>query len=292
MTDNTQLAQRLAEILRNLYQGEILDKHALAATYSVTERTIYRDLQRLGEVVQTRPDGRYELHPDYRCKIQPKHLDALATLLGAQDLLPDSSMQFLWPLLNKASNQERTSYLVKGHAYEHAKASNQLFNQLDSAIAQHQYCQLHYKDKTRTLAPYRLINHRGIWYLAATENGQLKTYTLNRCSAPLPTGETFTPNPATQTCIDESDGIWFGDTQPVTLQITGMAMYYFKRRNLLPQQTLLGETAEHLFVQTAMRHPDQILPIIRYWLPHVRVMEPASLADALKQSLAEGLEQL
>ena len=69
-------------------------------------------------------------------------------------------------------------------------------------------------------------------------------------------------------------------------------MYYFKRRNLLPQQTLLGETAEHLFVQTAMRHPDQILPIIRYWLPHVRVMEPASLADALKQSLAEGLEQL
>lgn len=44
------LAQRLAEILRLLYLGEQPDRQQLAERFGVSERTIYRDLSRLGKV--------------------------------------------------------------------------------------------------------------------------------------------------------------------------------------------------------------------------------------------------
>lgn len=45
------LAQHLAEILRLLYLGEQPDHQQLAERFGVSERTIYRDLSRLGDVV-------------------------------------------------------------------------------------------------------------------------------------------------------------------------------------------------------------------------------------------------
>ncbi|WP_421339118.1 HTH domain-containing protein [Aeromonas veronii] len=45
------LALRLAEILRLLHLGEQPDRHYLAERFGVSERTIYRDLNRLGDVV-------------------------------------------------------------------------------------------------------------------------------------------------------------------------------------------------------------------------------------------------
>ncbi|MBY0418970.1 MAG: WYL domain-containing protein, partial [Pararheinheimera sp.] len=39
---------------------------------------------------------------------------------------------------------------------------------LDAAIKDNKICTIHYKGKSRTVHPYRLMNLKGVWYLAAT----------------------------------------------------------------------------------------------------------------------------
>ena len=50
-SDHDSLAYRLAGVLLKLNQGESLVLDDLAAEYGVSERTIYRDLNRLGGIV-------------------------------------------------------------------------------------------------------------------------------------------------------------------------------------------------------------------------------------------------
>ena len=48
--DGTQkLAHRISEIIRRLYAGETLQRDALVAEFAVSERTIFRDLNRLSD---------------------------------------------------------------------------------------------------------------------------------------------------------------------------------------------------------------------------------------------------
>lgn len=282
-----QLARRLGIMLERLYQGKTLDRQTLATEFGVVERTVYRDLQRLGEMVSMREDGLYELDPRYGCRIQPRHLQALVTLLGAEELFPGSGADFLLPLLRDRSTQ---AYLVKGPAYEHERVSNLEFQQLDDAISQRRYCRMVYANKPRTIAPYRLVNQYGIWYLVAMEGDTLKTFTLQRCSHLGMEPANYPYDPAIDAEITHADSIWFGHKTLVTLRVTGMAMYYFRRRDLVPSQTTVEATDDHLLIQTEIRAPDQILPIVRYWIPHVRIVSPDHYATRLRQTLMQYLD--
>ena len=56
-TKHELLADRLARILMHLYQGAVLTKEQLAEEFNVTTRTIYRDLGRLGPILDELPNG-------------------------------------------------------------------------------------------------------------------------------------------------------------------------------------------------------------------------------------------
>ncbi len=287
MADNEQLARRLGIMLERLYQRQALDRQILAVEFGVTERTIYRDLQRLGDIICLREDGLYELAPGFGCRIEPRHLQALVTLLGSDGLFPEHGTGFLLPLLD---GDRARSYLVKGPAYEHERASNRAFQTLDDAIRDRLQCHIVYADKARTIAPYRLVNQHGIWYLVAMDAGVLKTFTLQRCTHLAVTATPYLPDPAIDAEITHADSIWFGPKTLVTLRVTGMAMYYFRRRDLVPSQTTVEEADDHLLIRTEIRNPEQILPIVRYWIPHVRIVSPADYATRLHRTLTHYLD--
>lgn len=288
-SEHDTLARRLAEILLKLNQGEAFARTELAEQFGVSERTIYRDLNRLGGIVERLQNGNYQLAPEYRGKLQPKDLEAFAKLTGVNQLFPNSSQRFLLALLDTLS---QSSYLVKGQHYERLKPQSPHFAQLDSAIRQHLRCHLNYADKRRTLEPYRLINNKGIWYLAATENSQLKAFSLSRISLLQITDEHFTPNTAVQQEIEEEDDIWFSqDKTEVLLSIGPTIAYYFQRRKLLPRQETIRELENGgIILSSQISHANQILPIIRYWLPHARILEPAWLQERLENELKSYLQ--
>jgi len=278
------LAYRLAGILLKLNQGDSLDVDDLAAEYGVSGRTIYRDINRLGGVIDQDTDGRYRLAAEYRGKLSTRDLENFAKLVGVEDLFPQSGARFLVALLDTLS---QSSFLVRGHHYEALKPHDETFQQLDRAIREHQRCTLTYADKRRELEPYRLINSKGIWYLAATDAGTLKSFALSRISQLNVGDDSFAPSADIQRQIDEDDDVWFSQEKTeVLLSVAPQVAYYFKRRKLLPLQEIDKELENGgLIVSSRISDKNQILPLVRYWIPHVRILEPGWLKELLKQDI-------
>lgn len=283
------LAVRLAGILLQLNQGGSLCRYDLADKFGVSERTIYRDLSRLADVVVRLPDGRYQLAPEHQGKLQPRDLETFAKLTGVNRLFPNGGHRFFYSLLNP---DEHRNFLVKAHHHENGSPTDLQFQQLNNAIRQHLQCRLAYAEKPRTLFPYRLVNSKGIWYLAATENGQLKAFTLSRISLLHITDQTFVPQPQVHRQIEEDDDFWFSKTKTlVRLSVAPAISYYFLRRPVVPGQQIVQimESGE-LIVSSAISHANQILPTIRFWIPHVRILEPIWLEAQLNNDLKHYLQ--
>ena len=74
--------------------------------------------------------------------------------------------------------------------------------------------------------------------------------------------------------LDQEDSVWLGQKISVTLKVTGNAMGYFKRRQLVPKQMIVEESKDYLLVSTQVAHENQIYQL-RYWIPDVEILAPA-----------------
>lgn len=64
---------------------------------------------------------------------------------------------------------------------------------------------------------------------------------------------------------------------------------YFKRRRLIANQAIEKELEDGgLIVSAKVGHLNQILPIVRYWIPHIRIISPETLMEG---ELAEYLKR-
>ena len=281
------LANRLAQILVQLNQGEPVCRYDLADRFGVSERTIYRDLNRLGDVVEPGADGVYQLASHHRSSLSPADLQTFARISGVEQLFPANDRRSWLDLLKPGA----ASFLVRDGHFAAERPDNRDFRELGRAIEQQRCCQLSYTGKQRRVEPYRLIHNKGIWYLAATEDGRLKSFAFARIDALQVLDESFVPAPATRAQIENDDDIWFGEERlEVTVQVAASNAYYFLRRNVLPHQQLIEQQADgRLLLRCRVNHPNQLLPIIRYWIPHVRILEPAWLQQQLRDELTDYL---
>jgi hypothetical protein len=61
---------------------------------------------------------------------------------------------------------------------------------------------------------------------------------------------------------------------------------HFKQRQLLPEQHIIKELDDGgLLISSKVVNALQILPLVRYWIPHVRIVKPAELQDELEEEL-------
>lgn len=279
------LALRLAEMLLKLNQGQALSRRELAEEFGVTERTVYRDLNRLGSAVDRRPDGRYEIAAAYRGKFQTKDLELLARLTGIDGLFPSDGFRTLPALLEKANE---SVFLVKGQQYDVAPPSGKMFYELASAVRQRVGCRITYGGKIRTVNPYRLVNHVGVWYLVAEQDEALRTFSLHRIEAFEILSRTFEQISRFVTDIQQNEDVWYGDADiEVTLSVAASAAHFFRRQKWVPRQEIVDQKPNgSLVVVSRVTSSKQIAATIRYWIPHVHVVKPAWLRDQIFVELA------
>lgn len=102
----------------------------------------------------------------------------------------------------------------------------------------------------------------------------------------------FTPDPQHHDYIDRKDDVWFTpDTTEVLLRVDSDVAHYFVRRATLPQQQHRQDADGSLLVTAHIGHLNQLLPLVRYWLPHVRILQPLAWHQALVQGLEQALAQ-
>ena len=62
---------------------------------------------------------------------------------------------------------------------------------------------------------------------------------------------------------------------------------YFKRRKLIANQVIEKELEDGgLILSAKVGHANQVLPIVRYWIPHIRIISPTGLQDEMEEELA------
>lgn len=288
------LVYRLAQILVKLNQGESLDPGDLAAEFGVNLRTIQRDLnQRFAYLPLTKVNGRYRLDPTFLGKLSTRDIERFASLAGVRGLFPSFSDDFLRDIFD---SQIQSALMVKGHNYEDLSGKEAQFRELERAIVGHRRVGFRYaKGETsksyRNLEPYKLLNLKGIWYLAARDAGKLKTFAFTRIDGLLVSEEAFEPDASVHQTLAAEDGIWFTeDRTEIVLKISKEVAGYFKRRKLIANQVIQMEFEDGgLIVSAVVGHPNQIVPVVRYWIPHIRIISPEGLQAELEKGLAEYL---
>lgn len=293
--EHDKLARRLTEILVKLNNGDKLDPQELAKDFGVNLRTIQRDLnERFAYLPLEKSDGCYRLDAAYLGKLTLHDLEHFAVLAGVHGLFPSLSDDFLRDVFD---SHIQSALLIKGYQYEDLSDKEPHFRQIEQAIIAHQHVSFTYRKdqgvKTYTNAlPYKLINHSGIWYLAAQDGGRLKAYSFGKIDHLQVHETTFTPDPAVHKTLLEEDSIWLNpDKKEIVLTITREAASYFRRRKLIANQLIEKELENGgLIVSAKVSHPNQILPIVRYWLPNVRIISPESLQTQMEQQLQDYLK--
>ncbi len=290
MKEHDKTAFRLASILIKLNEGEHPTIDELAVEYSVHRRTIQRDInERLSYLPLHKENGQISLDPSYLGKLSNDELRSFAALSGVKSLFPSLENTFLRRIFD---DTVRSAYLVKGHSYENISGKEETFKRIEEAIIDHKKMTFWYKSTQRTVEPYRLINQKGIWYLAAVED-KLKSFSVMKMFDPLITGEIFVPNSAITESIEQSDTQWIGtQTKEAVFQIDSEAATYFRRRNLIPDQKIEKELEDGgVIVSGRFTDDKQALTIVGYWLPHIRVLSPKTLHhefyNRLKNYLAD-----
>lgn len=286
------LAQRLSHILALLHQGNAIDKHELAQRFSVDLRTIERDLgERLRGIAERNDDGRWQLLRAARSTIPARYLHGYAQLIGSAHVFPDTSLCYLLEQLE--TPESGRTMRVQPTSHEDLREHSDHFVRLQIAIEQCHECRFTYKGKPRHAQPYRLIHKNGVWYLAAEEAGRLKNFSVALIDGlQVDDARPFTPKSANQHYIDGKDDIWFTEAcTEVLLRVAPTIAHYFNRRTLLPQQQQRLDNDGSLLVTSQINHINQLLPVVRYWLPHVRIISPADWQKDLEAQLRDYLNQ-
>lgn len=289
---------RLVQVLQRLNEGERLDPQTLAEEFNVSLRTIQRDLnERFAYLPLEKLDGRYSMDAAYLGgKLTFKDIQRFSTLAGLQGLFPVLDTEFLREMFDRRLQE---TLLIHGPQFEDSRDFLTSFRTLQQAIRDRRCVRFTYRKdaggKEVQGHPYRLVNHIGVWYLAATDqsdSGKPKAYTLGKISRLQVLDVTFEPDAKVQTMLEDEDSIWLNQNKPeAVLKVAAAVAQYFKRRKLIAGQQIVKELEDGgLLISGKFAHPNQIVPIVRYWVPHVRIVSPEDWQLALEQELQTYLD--
>lgn len=289
------LVRRLALILVKLNQGERLDPAQLALEFGVNLRTVQRDInERFSYLPLEKDQRKYYLNPAFLGKLTLKDIDRFAGLAGVKGLFPSLSEDFLREIFD---TRIQSALLVKGHSYEDLRGKEHSFKQLEQAIIARQTVGFKYQStdhlKDYVLEPHKLVNNKGIWYLVGRHDNKAKTFSFSKIEGLVTRDETFNYDDELDSVLKREDGVWLSE-QPVevVLMVDKSVAPYFKRRKLIANQVIEKELSNgDLILSTKVGHQNQVLPVVRYWIPGIRIISPAGMQDELDASLSNYLSR-
>ena len=289
------LAERLASILTKLNIGHQLSVQELAREFQVSTRTIERDFDRLNSylpLIQDAQTKKFYLESSYLGRFKLQDIKNFAQLSGINDLYPSLDISFLRELFD---NRASLVFSAKGYNFEDATQYAEHFKTLTGSIQKRQQIALFYRGQIRVVKPYRLIHHMGNWYLAAVRKQKFRVYRLGRiekiiCSRRL---SQFEHDQTVLQQLKDEDGIWFQhEKQEVILSVHPDVAIYFKQRRIFPEQAVLNESETgELVISCQIRHQKQLNPLVRYWIPYLKILKPEHLQQELDDSLQGYLKE-
>ena len=286
------LAKRLGLILTRLNTGERLTLADLSMEFNVTQRTLQRDFnERLNYLPIERDGSTYFIDVKYLGRQGKQDIKPILTMLGLSSIFPSfDALSF-----TRLNDNQVAPFLFRELKIEDVSSYEETFKLLTSAIQNNQIIRFCYKQKTyRDVNPYRLVNDRGWWYLAAIHNDTLKSYKVAQVSKVDVASQHFKRRKEVDDHVIDGSMIWLTDSPiEVVLRIDTSIASHFRNTNILPEQKLLKILDdESLLVTSTITNQKQIIPILKYWLPDIEILSPVELKQSLLYELQFSIDQL
>lgn len=288
------LAERLVNLIIRLNDGERLNIDSLTTDYQVSKRTIQRDFNRLSILNFAETGQYYRLDNNKQGYLGSKDIQRFASFASIQELLPELDRKFFLEHLQR-------SVLIKGFEYEDVKHRKDEFAQINHAIETGLVIEFDYRKvrkqntptKHHRLEPYQLLNKNGIWYVVGVKQGQQRIYCFTQISNLRLTETHFDCDEQVKAEIEGTDSLFFGNRiGEIVLQVSHQVAGYFERRNLLPnQETVRKLDNGDLLLASKQVHPREVMPIVQYWIPHIRIISPSGLQGQMEGIIGEYLNK-
>ncbi len=281
--EHDKLSTRLSQILIEFNNGDRVTIEDLAEEFGVSKRTIERDFVRFSYLPIIKENKEYYLENLAIGKLNFDDIKNFAIFSGVKSLFPSLTKQFLAEIITDKINK---AFLVSNSGFEDIEKKQEIFYNLTSAICDQKIINFFYNDKARVIKPYKLINTNGIWYLNATENEDIKTYTFSKIKSLKVTDEKFIQNINILKEIERNEINFLSSiTKEVHLEIDNSAKEYFLRKKVLSNMKIIDQTNEYFIVSTNVAFDDEILNIVKQWIPYIRIVFPFELQNKLQDTL-------
>lgn len=299
--DYDKILTRLTAILSKLNDGEALSVKELAKEFNTSDRTIQRDFnERLVSFPIYQENKKWKMQDSHRIE-KTKSLEDEIVLDIIEKITESIGGAFstkAHKLLSKIKNEDFNPIYTKLNIEDISDNFSEI-KIIENAIKDKVKIECFYDDERHgiyktTLQPLKIANYEGFWYLIALRDNTLKKYYLKNISNSKLTDITCSSDPKLEASLENSVSIWFQkDIEPFEIKIYASkeAAKYFTRRPL-PTQSIesLAQDGSMEFVIN-ITHEMEILPIIKYWIPYLRIIEPAWIQEIIDEDLTSYLKE-
>ena len=289
---------QIYSMLKNNSHGLTITE--LANELNVSTKTIQRDLYEVLSDLGAIKEGR-------TWKIDPKLAsDDLNTkerlILGILDEMAKSAGNIFYSkahsLLSQITQQlEHPIFTnVNGEYLEDKTVA--LFEQIEIAIKEKKEIKFDYEKYNFHVKPLKLAFFDGFWYLLALHvkknKEEFKKYHLKTIKKVEVLSTKFEIPTLVEDRLKFANSVWFNldEQYSVRLFIDKQIRKYFERKPLRGQ-SIIGEDKDgSIEIEIKISNNMEIIPLILYYIPYIKVLEPQHLADEIKDRVQGYLKEI
>jgi len=300
------VSARQTWILERLNNGEELSIAALAREWAVSTKTLQRDFDKLivmlpNEIERAADGKKYKKSKNYTAQndgeIIIEMLESMVRDIGG------STYTKAHKLLSELKAHIDRPFYARIDV-EDISDKFELVAQLENAIANRKSVSMTYRrwyDESgeekgyHDVLPLKLVVYNGFWYLLAEHKGYSKKFYLREIKSCSIEENTFVPKQHILDSMENSLNIWFSpNTEPfeVTLWLDRVAVVYFERKPIAKSQKLYKKPDGTAELIVKITHAEEIYPIVKFWLPTVRILEPQEMQEEFESMLQDYLSFL
>ena len=291
--EQNERSKRLGRIFE-MISHEPKSTKQIADALGLNVRTIQRDLNEIlafnGAVKKGRlwSVDKSEFDPNDENQIVLSVLDKMAKNVGSQFYAKAHG------LLKGMSAGLNHPIFVSLSAEKLEKKDIELIENLESVIASRNEIELLYFSKTHRLSPIKIALFDGFWYLLAMAGEKLKKFHLKSIKEIKILPSKFKIDESLENRIKSANSAWFDPEKSfiVRLWIDKVVKKYFERKPLPNQQIMCENEDGSIEIEVQVTHIMEIKPLVFYYLPHIKVIEPSSLADDILAEMERYIKEI
>ncbi len=269
----------------------------LAQELNVSTKTIKRDMQEVLEPMGLVKNGKkwyIDTSKDTQKqddKIILEVLDTMAKSAGS------SFYAKAHPLLSRFSQNISNPIHTSLDAEKLEEKDLNHFQILEQAISTKTQIVFKYENKLFQVKPLKLAFFSGFWYLLAFDMKKkdiFKKFYLKNIQNIILTQESFQTDEILEARLRKVNSIWFSLDKPfvVRLLVEEPVRKYFERKPLNSQIITGKDKDGSIEIELEINHEMEILPLVYYYIPYIKVLEPDFIADKVKEVVKDYLEQI